>query len=80
MSQTLGPAGSEDSVCTPAASTHVAAGETDDLHVMTEKTSPKCIQWEKAKCATVYAVCYAISWDKEDEIIRLFPFAYICTQ
>lgn len=35
------------------------------LHIMTEKTSPKCIQWKKAKCTTVYAVCYAIFWDKE---------------
>ena len=35
------------------------------LHIMTKKTSPKCIQWKKAKCTTVYAVCYAIFWDKE---------------
>lgn len=81
MSQTPAPAGSEDPVCTPAASTHVAAGR-----LMTPprddggKTSPKCIQWKK-QCATVYAVCYAISWDKEGRDYKaLPPFAYICTQ
>lgn len=47
------------------------------LHVMTEKTSPKCIQWEKAKCATVYAVCYAISWDKEGRDYKALPHLLI---
>ena len=33
-------------------------------HVMT-KRSPKRIQWKKAKCTTVYAVCYAIFGGKK---------------
>lgn len=47
--------------------------------VMTKRRAPKRIQWKKAKCTTVYAVCCAIFGGKKDEKIRLYSHIYLYT-
>lgn len=43
------------------------------LHVMTEKTSPKCIQWEKQSVQQSMQYAMLSLGIKRDEIIRFFP-------